>query len=438
MLYSRLHPHGALLRALAGALCLVGLACGRPDAAAVARWKTTPEAGPKLSGVIKDSGADLQIRAGAAAALVEVGLGEEMEAAVAGLDLGARASLIPAIAPKVAVLLDNPDAEKSGDARDALYALREQATTADARKTIEETLYPALVKDLRAGRARAGRYALLDMLVGIGAPVIPLLLPLLEDPAVPFATLVEALDKIGDAAGKEKAGDALVVRAGKMPTLPETFWPALATMAGKKAGDFLIAAVEKGEAPDVERAAKAMEKMPPRTPGLSAFAVARAGALGTPASLREQMFLVAERDHSDENKKALLALIGSTPDAAIRDRAFRAVVKAAGGPAILEALEAYPPRARLTASELREQIVAPLSTMPGMDTRGPMFKAMDSKSPLARLVAIFVLEKMGFKSDADALKKLEKDTGAVPGLPPEDRVGASATRAIATLKKSSY
>jgi hypothetical protein len=438
MLHSRRLFRGLLLPTLSGAFCLIGLACGRPDAAAVARWKTTPEAGAKLSGVIKDSAADRQVRADAASALVEVGLGEEMEAAVAGLDLDQRASLIPAIAPKVASLLDNPDAEKSGDARDALYALREQATTADARKTIEQSLYPALIKDVRAGRTRAGRYALLDMLVGIGAPAIPLLLPLLEDPAVPFATIVEALDKIGDGEGKEKAGDALVVRAGKMQTLPETFWPALATMAGKKAGAFMIAAVEKGEAPDVDRAAKAMEKMPPRTPGLSAFAVARAGALGTAAGLREQMFLVAERDHSDENKKALLALIASTPDGAIRDRAFRAVVKASGGPAILEALEAYPPRARLTASELQEQIVAPLSAMPGMDTRGPMFKAMDSKSPLARLVAVRVLEKMGFKSDADALKKLEKDSGSVPGLPAEDRVGASATRAIATLKKSSY
>jgi hypothetical protein len=418
---------------------LFALGCGRPDSAAVARWKTTPEAATKLAAVVKDPKVDVQVRGEAAAALVEVNLGEEMEAAVAGLDIGERAVVIPAIAPRVATLLEAPDAEKAGDARDALYALREQATTADARKAIEGFLYPALLKDVRAGRARAGRYNVLDMLVGIGQPVVPLLIPLLEDPAVPFATMVEAIDKIGHGPSKEKAGDALVVRAGKMPSLPETIWPALATLGGKKAGDFLIATVERGAAPDVDRAAKAMEKISPRTPGVSAFAVKTAGAGTTPPGLREQMFVIAERNGGEDNRKALIALIGSTPDPAIRDRAFRAVVKAAGGPAILPALEAFPPRARLTATELREQIVAPLSSMPGMDTRGPMFKAMDSKSPLAKLVAVLVLEKMGFKSDAEPLeKKLAKDTSAVPGLPPDDRIDRAVARATATLKKSTY
>jgi hypothetical protein len=430
-------PRSALLVAALGIVTAFG--CSRPDSAAVARWKTSPEAGPQLAAVIKNPKVDPAVRGEAAAALVEVNLGEEMEAAVAGLDIGERAVVIPAIAPRVAALLKSPDAEKAGDARDALYALREQATTADARKTIEEALYPALLDDVRAGRARAGRYSVLDMLVGIGQPVIPLLLPLLEDPAVPFATMVEAIDKIGDAAAKEKAGDALVIRAGKLKPVPETIWPALATLGGKKAGDFLIAAVERGAAPDVDRAAAAMEKIPARTPGLSAFAVKTAGAAATPGPLREQMFVVAERNGSEDNRKALIALIGSTSDTAIRDRAFRAVVKAAGGPAILEALEAWPPRVRLTAAEVREQIVAPLSAMPGMDTRGPLFKAMDSKSPLAKLVSILVLEKMGFKSDAEALnKKMGKDTSAVPGLGPDDRIDRAVARATATLKKSTY
>jgi len=74
-----------------------------------------------------------------------------------------------------------------------------------------------------------------------------------------------------------------------------------------------------------------------------------------------------------------------------------------------------------------------------MDTRGPMFKAMDSKSPLAKLVSILVLEKMGFKSDAEPLnKKMGTDTSAVPGLGPDDRIDRAVARATATLKKSTY
>ena len=422
------------------AACLVALAlaaCERPDAAAIARWKGSPEAEGKLAAVVKDGKVPAPVRGEAAAALVELGLGQQMQAAISGLDIGERALVIPAIVPYLARQLAGGD--KGGDARDALFALREQATTQDARQALEQVLYPALVADARAGRERVGRYALLDMLVGIGAPTVPLLLPLLADPAVPFATPVAVIDKVGDGAAHEKGGDALVVRAKQQDPIPEPLWPALATLAGKQVSAFLIATVEQGHGPDVARAATAMAKMPPRTPGLSAFAVGKAADPRTPDDLRAQMFAVAEREHGEESRKALLALIADTKnDSKIRDRAFQAVVKASGGQVILEALEAFPPHARLTSAELRSEIVAPLSAMPGMDTRGPLFKAMQSKSPLARLVAILVLEKMGFKSDAGPLGKLVKDPGTVPGLAPEDQVGRAAVRAIATLTKSGF
>jgi hypothetical protein len=414
-------------------VCLSG--CDRVDSASVQRWKTTPEAGAKLGGVVKNTGAPVAVRAEAAAALVEVGQGEDMEAAVSALDIGERASLIPAVVPRLAPLLDAPDAEKSGDARDALFALREQATTAEARKAIEDVLFPALVKDVRAGRARAGRYEVVDMLKGFGASAVPLLLPLLEDPAVPFATAVEVIDKVGDPAAREKGGAALVARAKKTTPVPETLWPAIGTLGGKQAAAYLQAAVERGEAPDVERAAAALLKLSPRTEGLASFAVSKAGNLTTPAPLREQLFAVAEQNHGEECRKALIALVGSSLDPGIRDRAFRAVLKASGGQGILEALEAYPPRARLTPAQLQEQIVGPLQAMPGMDTRGPLFKAFQSKAPLARLVAIQVVGNMGFKSDADPIEKLAKDTGTVPGLPPDLSVGAQARKMVAQLRK---
>jgi hypothetical protein len=178
-----------------------------------------------------------------------------------------------------------------------------------------------------------------------------------------------------------------------------------------------------------------MLKLSPRTEGLSSFAVTKAGNVATPAPLREQLFAVAEQNHGEESRKALLALIGSTLDPTIRDRAFRAILKASGGQAILEALEAYPPRARLTEAQFREQIVAPLSAMPGMDTRGPLFKAFQSKAPLAKLTAILVVGNMGFKSDADPIEKLVKDQGTVPGLPPDMRVGVQAQRMVEKLRK---
>ena len=79
-----------------------------------------------------------------------------MEAALAGFDVAERAAVVPYLVPRLAAWLDLPDASRSGDARDALYALREQAPTEDARKTVDAVLMPALVKDVKAG-PRAGR-----------------------------------------------------------------------------------------------------------------------------------------------------------------------------------------------------------------------------------------------------------------------------------------
>jgi hypothetical protein len=128
--------------------------------------------------------------------------------------------------------------------------------------------------------------------------------------------------------------------------------------------------------------------------------------------------------------------MGKTLDPPIRYRAFRAVLKAAGGAVIPEALAAIPRSVRFRSQEVRAELVAPISAMPGMDTRGPLFKSMESPVPLARLVALLALEKMGFASDAVHVAKLEKDTGRVPGLPPEDQVGRQATRIAAVLRKT--
>jgi hypothetical protein len=75
-----------------------------------------------------------------------------------------------------------------------------------------------------------------------------------------------------------------------------------------------------------------------------------------------------------------------------------------------------------------------LTTRPGFETRRPYFRAMKSKSPLARLIGIWGIENMGFSSDAEKVAELAGDTGTVKGLPASMSVGREATRAVAALK----
>jgi hypothetical protein len=416
-------------------LAAVLAACGRPSSERIRQWQRDPAGADKLAAAVQDPGVAAPLRGEAAAALVESGNGDRMESALAGMDVDARAALVPTAVARLTPLLGGPDAERAGDAQAALYALREQAATGDARKAVDAALVPALVADLRAGRARAGRRAVKDMLVGVGPGVIPALMPLLPDPAVPFPTAVDVIAEVGDSEAKHRAGAALVTRARRLDTLPEGLLAALARLGGKSVADYFIAQADGADAARAEQAAVAMAGLR-GAPEVTAFAVRKAGNVTTPAPLRERLFEVAEQDRAPASKQALVALIAASLDAETRYRAFQALLKSAGGAALFDGLEAFPDTARYTSEEVRQRLVAPVSALPGMDTRGPLFKAFESKRPLSRLVALLAIENMGFASDAKQVAKLEKDKGTVKGLPASDQVGRQATRIAAALRKT--
>jgi hypothetical protein len=415
-------------------LVLVAAAGCGPSPERIESWKKEPEGQAKLIAAVKDSSLAPAQRAHAAAALVEIGSCYDMEAALAGFDVAERAAVVPFLVPRLAVWLDLPDPSRSGDTRDALYALREQAPTDESRKTVDKVLMPALVKDVKAGRERAGRHLIKMILINIGAPSIPLLTPLLADPAVPFATPVEVIDKVAELPAKEEAGAALTRRASGLAEVPEPLWTALATLGGKDAAGFLMAAVEKGTMPDAERAAAALGKLR-LTPGVGAFVVRLAAAESTAPSQREQLFQIAEKTGGEEAVKALTALLASTRDRELRKRTFAATVKAGGEKAILPAMEALPLDVCWDAKVLREDFLTPLASLPGFETRRPFFRAMESKSPLARLLGVWGIGQMGFASDAPRVKKLVKDTGTVKCLPASDAVGRQATKMVDELGK---
>jgi hypothetical protein len=410
------------------------LACG-PSEARIEGWKKEPDGVARLIEAVKDPSLAPARRGQAAAALVEINAGQDMEAAVAGFDVAERAAVVPYLVPRLAAWLNLPDPGRSGDARDSLYALREQAPSPEARKSIDDVLMPALIKDVKAGRERAGRHLIKSILINIGAPTYPQLRPLLADPSVPFATIVEVIEKVADASGKEEAGASLTKRARGLNPVPEELWTALATLGGKAAAGFMMERVEKGQAPDAERAARALLALR-KTPGVGTFAVRVAVAPNTDPALRELLFQIAEKDKGEDTGKALLELLPITKEREMRKRIFAATVKTGGEKLILPALESFPSNTRWDPQVLREDIVAPLSALPGFETRRPFFRGMESKSALAKLVGLLGIEKMGFASDAPKIDKLATDPAVVPGLPPSDAIGRQAKRIAAALRKT--
>jgi hypothetical protein len=409
-----------------GLLALAG--CRSVTTERIAAWKATPEGRERLVQAVRDPAVPVERRAEAAAALTEVGWVDRVESAIAGIPLDDRAQLIPVVVPLVARDLGDGGA-RGWEAREALYALRRQATTDEGTRSIDAKLMPALEADLRAGRLEGGRHPVKEMLIAMGTPSVPVAARVLADAKAPFDAAVEVLDKVGDKAAKEAGGAALVDRArAGAPSKPE-LWQALGTLGGPKVIAFLEEKIEQGSA-DADHAARTLNSVR-RDRSLLPFALKVARDPAGRPFVREQMLTLAQSLGGEEARTGLVGLIGPEPDPAFRYRIYQAAVKS-DAKAVLPALEAFPDKAVYDAADLREHLVAPLVSM-GWQAREGVFKALQSKSALARLTAVWTLEKVGFESDAVQVAKLSGDKGKVKGITPS--IGAEATRVSGALKK---
>jgi hypothetical protein len=410
---------------LATGLLLLG--CGSATPERIATWKTTPEGREKLVQALRDPGVPVERRAEAAAALTEVGWVDRMESAIAAIPLDDRARLIPLVVPLVARDLADGGA-RGWEAREALFALRRQATTDEGTRSIDARLMPALEGDLRAGRLDGGRHPVKEMLISIGTPSVPVAARVLADAKAPFEAAVEVMDKVGDRGAKEAGGAALVTRARAGAIKPE-LWQALGTLGGPQVIAFLQERIEKG-GEEADHAAKTLNAVR-RDRTLLPFALKVARDPAARPSVREQMLALVQSMGGEEARTGLVGMIAPEPDPAFRFKIYQAAVKG-DAKAVLPALEAFPDKAVYDAAAVRENLVAPLTGM-GWPAREGIFKALQSKSALARMAAVWALEKVGFDSDAVQVAKLSADKGKVKGITPT--VGAEATRIAAALKK---
>jgi hypothetical protein len=421
----------AALTAFLGLLCLAG--CRSPSPERLQAWKATPDGRERLVETLRDGSVAVPLRAQAAAALTEVGWVDRVESAVAGMPFDERARLIPAIAGQVARIADAPDAAQAWDAREVLMALRRHATTEEATRTIDGILLPALERDLRANRLEGGRHPLKEMLATLGSLAVPLVTRVMADDKAPFAAAVELLDKVGDQSSRQAGSAALVKRARGLATVPPDLWKGLSTLGGPPAAAFLEEAVEKRTGDAQLAAAEALAKIR-LDPSVLPFALQVAKDLRAPRPVRDQMLALVQRIGNEEARKGMIQIIASDPDPEFRYQTFASVLAAGTGRQLLPALEAFPTTAAYPPEEVKARMVEPIAHV-GYAGRPDVMKGLESRSPLARLVGLWVLEKSGFASDAKQVEKLTRDSGKVKGLPPGTTIGAEATRIATYLRK---
>jgi hypothetical protein len=427
----------ALALALPLALGLVS-ACNKASSENIQLWKTTEKGPEKLRETLADHGTPPNLRAEAAAAMVDIGRSEEVDTTFQALPADDRAEIAKKLEPLYEVGMKDPSPEKSLSARDALYSLRQFVSPED-QKRIDATLLPEIEAELKAGHLRQGRHSIDKMLTAIGSDSGAMLARVLAEPDAAYVQAADLLGKLGDADAREKGGAALVARAkaekpaaGKKKEPEGAIFKALGAVGGPTAVKYLE---EKVTGPNKDEAALAVRALQERRdPGVLPFAIKIASDPKADKIVRDEMFGVIEAIGGLEAQRGLLGIISSDKEEIVRYRAFESALTAGKIEAIQPALEAFPAAAAYKKVDVDDLLVKLIEKL-GQPARPALVKTLGSTAPLARMTAVMSLEQVGKSPDAPAVEKLAGDTTPVKGFPTGETIGKEATRVAEVLKK---
>jgi hypothetical protein len=403
-------------------------------------WKTTQKGPAKLQDAVKDSSVTPRLRAMAAAALVDMGMSDEAEQALAVVPANDRWEIIKTLVPLHIAEMSSPTLSKARAARDSLFVLRGYAPPEEQRQ-IDAALLPSVEKDLREGRVSGGRHSIDKLLAALGPQAASMLVALLEDPKVPYPGVVEALERAADPATRERAGAALVKRASAMSEIPVPLWRAMGSLGGAAVNEFLLARALGRNEQDALVATQALQQR--RDPSLLPVALGVAGNREANKGVRDEMFGLVEKIGGLEAQRGLIKIIASDPDELVRYRAYETALAVGKADAVVPALEAFPAGGSYKREDVIDFLVKDITKL-GADARPALPKALASPSALARMAAVLAYEaplpsdakkSLGTAADAPAVLKLSGDKGTVKGFPPGQTVGKEAARVAAILQK---
>lgn len=420
------------------ALGLGAAACERATSEKIQTWKGTEKGPDKIEGTLRSAEVPANLRAEAAAALVDIGRSEKADEILGGIPSGDRSEILKSLMEIYIKGMASPQLPKVRDARDALFSIRQYAP-AEEQKRIDQVLLASIEKDLLDGRLSGGRHSLEKMLPAIGSASGPMLVRLLGDPRAPYRGLAELLIKVGDARARDQGAAALIGRVPPGKPMPNDMWISLGMIGGPTATEFLLGKMQKGPPEDAVAAARALQQS--RFPAALPVALKLAGDSKATGELRDEAFGIVERIGGPEAQKGLLRIIAEDKNEKVRYRAHEAALTVGKGDAIRPALEAFSPKLSFKREDVVDFLVKDISKI-GAQAKPYVLAALGSPSVLARMTAVLALEApvsasltghMGTADDAAALLKLGDDRATLKGFPAGTTVGTEAKRVALVL-----
>jgi hypothetical protein len=426
------------------AVVVAGLACESVTPSRIEYWKGSAKGPTKLVAALSNPELSPKMRAQAAAALADIGMSDLAETTGAQLPAPQRWEILKTLVPLLCARLPRTNSVESLNARDALFGWRRFATPEDVA-SIDSALLPALERELREGRPTRGRFGVPHMVQTIGVAAAPMLIGLLRDQGIDSRVPAELLAMVGGQDDREMGGRLLVERVLSGKSMDDhkrdALWAAMGYLSGKSVTAFLSQRLVAGNREEALRAAHALQLA--AAPEVVPLALRLAADPATGANMRDELFQVVARAGGPAAEKGLLDMIASHPSDAVRYQACTAALIIGQAAAIEPILDALPARASYRKKELVEHVVQELVLVePGVRTA--VMRALQSRSPVARMVAVLALEttpfarvktRLGTAADVPALLQLANDSSVVRGFPPGETVGSEALRVSRLLGK---
>jgi len=422
-----------------GFLVLALAACESATSERIEAWKGTQKGPDKIEAALRGGNVPANLRAEAAAALVDIGRPEKVDELMAAMEAGERWEILKTLVEIHIKGMSSPQLPKAREARDGLFSVRQYAPP-EEQKRIDGVLLASLEKDLSEGRFTGGRHSLDKMLSAKGPAAGPMLVKLLGDPKSPYKGLAELLVKVSDEPTRDKGGAALLGRVSPGKEVPIDLWLALGMLGGRTVTDFLATKMEKGSAVEAISAAKALQQA--RFPSVLPLALKIAGDAKANKELRGEAFGVVEKIGGPEAQNGLLRIITEDKNELVRYRAHEAALEVGKAEAIVPALQAFSGKLSFKREDVVDFLAKDISKL-GAKAKPQVLAALASPSPLARMTGLLALEApvaanpkghLGGPEDAAAVLKLADDKAMIKGFPAGVSVGAEAKRVASSLQ----
>ena len=313
--------------------------------------------------------------------------------------------------------MQNGSVNEARDARDGLFALREEARPA-AQKQIDAALLPALARELRAGRVAGGRYTIERILTAMGPAAGPMLLQVLEEPAAPYPAVVEVLSKIADPETEERRPRSWSSGRASGPNSPPDVARAGADRGQAVRSNSCTTRWRRGHERDAVLAAQALQQGP-RSPALVTLAMRVAGNQRANKAVRDEMFGLLEYIGTPGGDARRDPHHRDRPDPLVRYRAYESGAGHRQGRGDgRRRWRRFPRRPTYKREDVVDFLVKDIQKIgAGTGQPGGGQGAGARRSPLARMTGVLALEALGTAADAPAVAKLAGDRASVKGFP---------------------